>query len=66
MYNQEIETLAIEELRILQSERLVNLVKRLYENVLFYKKQFDKMGLNPSDIKSIEDLSKIPFTKKQI
>ncbi|MEL6987272.1 MAG: AMP-binding protein [Bacteroidota bacterium] len=64
MYNIDKETLPIEKLRKLQNERLVNLVQRVYKNVLFYKSQFDKIGLHPGDIKSLEDLVKIPFTKK--
>ncbi|MFK8057363.1 MAG: phenylacetate--CoA ligase family protein [Saprospiraceae bacterium] len=63
-YNEKIETMPLEQLRILQSERLVALVPRLYENVPFYKEQFDKNELAPSDIKSIDDLHKIPFTYK--
>ena len=62
-YNK-IETASIDELRNLQNTRLTALVKRLYKTVPFYKKQFDKIGLSPDDIKSVDDLHKIPFTKK--
>ena len=51
-------------LKELQSERLVSLVKRVYENVPFYKTAFDRQGLVPSDIKTIDDISKLPFTRK--
>lgn len=54
----------LEQLRKLQSERLVNLVQVLYRKVPFYKKQFDEAGFSPSNIKGIDDLYKIPFTKK--
>lgn len=54
-----------DKLRALQSERLVETVKRVYENVPAYKKKFDEAGVKPSDIKSIDDLSKLPFTYKQ-
>ncbi len=64
MYNKEIETLPLDELRMLQNERLVNLVNTVYNNVPFYKRQFDELGLIPSDIKGVEDIHKIPFTKK--
>jgi len=64
MYNPEIEKLPLEELRALQNRRLHTLVKRVYEKVPFYKKQFDAKGLHPEEIKTVEDLSKIPFTKK--
>ncbi|MEL6356162.1 MAG: AMP-binding protein [Bacteroidota bacterium] len=64
MYNQAIETLPIGKLRELQNKRLSDLVKRVYESVPFYRQQFNAIGLHPTDIKSIEDLPKIPFTKK--
>lgn len=64
MYNSEIEKMPLEELRALQNARFSALVKRVYQTVPFYKNQFDKIGLSPNDINSIEDLSKIPFTKK--
>ena len=64
MYNKEIETLPLDKLRKLQNERLTALVKRVYTKVPFYKKQFDEAGLKTSDIKGVEDLHKIPFTKK--
>ena len=53
------------ELTKLQNERLRAVVKRVYENVPFYKKKFDEMGLKPADIHGIEDLTKLPFTNKQ-
>jgi phenylacetate-CoA ligase len=53
-----------ESLKKLQSERLVRIVKHAYDNVPFYKKKMDDMGLKPSDIKSIDDISKLPFTVK--
>ena len=64
LYNKRIETMPLEQLRLLQSERLVALVARLYKNVPFYRKQFEKIGLEPGDVKSIDDLYKIPFTSK--
>ncbi len=54
-----------EEMRTLQSERLVKLVDRIYNNVAFYKNKMDEMGVKPSDIKSIDDIVKLPFTYKQ-
>ena len=64
MYNKQIEALPLEKLRALQSERLVALVKRLYEDVPFYKKQLDAAGIQSGDIKSIADLHRLPFTRK--
>ena len=64
IYNEKYETMPLEQLRLIQSERLIALVSRLYDNVTFYRKQFDKIGIIPGDIKSIEDLHHIPFTTK--
>ncbi|MEL6253563.1 MAG: AMP-binding protein [Bacteroidota bacterium] len=64
MYNKEIETLPLEKLRRLQNERLQELLNRQYNHVPFYKKIFDERGIKPSDIKGVEDLHKLPFTKK--
>lgn len=64
MYNKEIETLPLNKLRELQNERLQNVINQVYRNVPFYKKTFDAAGLRPSDIKGVQDLHKIPFTKK--
>lgn len=63
-YQPEIECADSETLRKIQSERLVSMVKRCYENIPFYHKKFDEMGIKPEDIKSIDDLSKLPFTYK--
>ena len=54
-----------DELSALQSQRLVKLVERIYENVPYYKAKMDAIGLLPGDIKSIEDLPKLPYTYKQ-
>jgi len=54
-----------EELRKLQTERLIDTVKRVYHNVPFYREKMQKIGLEPRDIQSLEDLKKLPFTYKQ-
>jgi len=64
LYNPAIETLPLEKLRVLQNERLRDLVQRLYRDVPFYKKQFDGIGLKPGDIQGVEDLHRLPFTRK--
>lgn len=64
MYNIAIETLPLDQLRSLQSERLTKLVKKLYKTVPFYTKQLDAIGIHPSDIKCIDDIHKLPFTRK--
>ncbi|HRR90438.1 MAG TPA: phenylacetate--CoA ligase, partial [Eubacteriales bacterium] len=63
-YDKEIETMPRSEMEALQSERLRRIVKYAYENVKLYRDKFDKAGIKPSDIKSIADLDKIPFTEK--
>ncbi len=52
-------------MRELQSKRLCELVERVYKNVPFYREKMDAIGLKPTDIKSIEDIAKLPFTSKQ-
>ena len=64
LYNPSIETLPLPKLRALQNERLQNLLPHLYFNVPFYKKLFDENGIRLSDIRTVEDLHKLPFTKK--
>jgi phenylacetate-CoA ligase len=64
VYN-EIETLPREKLRKLQDERLRSMVAYVYERVPFYHDAFDRAGLKPGDIRSVEDLPKLPFTRKQ-
>jgi len=63
-FNPEIETMPLAKLRALQNERLQQLVNTVYAKVPYYKKALDAAGIKPSDIKSVEDLSKLPFTKK--
>lgn len=63
-YQPEIETMPLEELQKLQSERLVEQVKHVYANVPYYRERMDEMGVKPEDIKGIEDLHKLPFLTK--
>lgn len=60
-----IECMSRDEMSALQSERLVRQVKNVYENVEFYRKKMDALGLEPGDIKGIEDIWKLPFTTKE-
>ena len=64
IHNPEIECMSREDMRKLQSERLVKIVKTCYEKVPFYRRKMDELGVKPSDIKSIDDISKLPFTTK--
>ncbi|MEG1642409.1 MAG: phenylacetate--CoA ligase [Synergistaceae bacterium] len=63
-YQKEIECSSREELKKLQSERLVKQIKHVYENSPYYRELMDKKGITPNDIKSVEDLHKLPFTSK--
>ncbi len=52
-------------MRRLQSERLVKMVKHVYEDSTYYRKRMDECGVKPEDIRSIDDIVKLPFTTKQ-
>jgi len=65
IFNQEKETLPREELETLQLKRLQIQCERVYANVPFYRKAFDQTGIHPSDIKSLSDVCRLPFTEKQ-
>ncbi len=60
----EIECMPREELKKLQSERLVAQVKRMYENVPCFRERMDKKGLKPEDIHGVDDLHLLPFSYK--
>ena len=63
-YQKDIETMPVEELKKLQSQKLVKQVKHVYENVAYYRNLMDEKGVKPEDIKSIDDLHKLPFISK--
>lgn len=63
-YQPEIETMPLDKLQKLQSERLVEQVKHVYANVEPYRKKMDEAGVKPEDINGIEDLHKLPFITK--
>ena len=60
-----IETAPREEIAALQCYRLIRMVRRVYENVPFYRKKLDEMGIQPGDIRTLDDLRRLPFTYKQ-
>lgn len=64
-YQPEIETASREQMKALQSERLINTVKRVYDNVPHYRKKMEELCVTPEDIKSVDDLYKLPFNYKQ-
>ncbi len=63
-YQPEIECASVEKLRAIQDEKLVKQVKHVYENVEYYRNLMDEKGVTPEDIKSIDDLHKLPFLTK--
>ena len=64
IWNESRECMDREELRKLQSARLVKAVDRVYHNVPFYRKKMQELGLEPGDIRGLDDLEKLPFTTK--
>ena len=64
-YQPEIETAPREKIVALQNERLAATVRRVYENVPFYRSKMEQASVTPDDIKTIDDLHKLPFSYKQ-
>ena len=64
IWNEEVECIPVDEMKKLQLKRLKDVVKRAYENVPYYKKRFDEVGVKPEDIKTLEDIQKLPLTTK--
>lgn len=65
IYDVERETLPREDLEALQLSRLKYQCERVYATVPFYRKAFDEAGIRPDSVKSLKDLSLLPFTGKQ-
>ena len=63
-YQPEIETMPVDQIKALQAEKLVKQVKYVYENVKYYRDLMDKKGVKPEDIKTLDDISKLPFLSK--
>ena len=63
-YQPEIETMPVEDIKKLQSEKLVKQVKHVYENVPYYRNLMEEKGVTPDDVHGIEDLHKLPFLTK--
>ena len=64
-YQPEIETAPREKIVELQNERLSATVRRVYENVPFYRNKMEQAGVTPDDIRTIDDLHMLPFSYKQ-
>ncbi len=63
-YQPEIETASREEILAIQNEKIVKQVKHVYENVKYYRDLMDAKGVKPEDIKSVDDIKKLPFLSK--
>ena len=64
-HNEQIETASREKLSQLQLERLQKTVKHVYDNVALYRERMDAAGIKPEDVKTLDDITKLPFTSKQ-
>ncbi|MBR5679701.1 MAG: phenylacetate--CoA ligase, partial [Clostridia bacterium] len=63
-FHPEIETMPREQLRELQSERLVKQIRHVWDNVPYYRNKMEEKGVTPDDIHGVEDLPKLPFLSK--
>ena len=63
-YQPEVECASVDELRAIQNEKLVKQVKHVYDNVKYCRDLMDEKGVKPDDIKSVDDLHKLPFLTK--
>jgi phenylacetate-CoA ligase len=65
IWNEKMECMDLEDLKNIQSERLKDVAEYVYQNNPVYKKKFDAAGIKPWEIKSIDDIKKLPFTVKE-
>jgi len=64
MFNHKIEKLSKSKIRDIQLQKLKKTVKLVYDNVPFYQKKFKELKIKPEDIKTLDDIKKLPFTTK--
>ncbi len=64
IWNEKMECASREEMDAIQTERLIKTVSRIYHNIPAYRTKMQECGLVPGDIKSIKDITKLPFTTK--
>ena len=64
-FNEEMETLPKDKLKAMQLERLQAMVERAYKENKFYRDLYNEAGVKPSDVKSLEDIRKLPFLEKK-
>ncbi len=65
IYQPEFECMDRESIKKIQTEKLIWQVKRCYENVAVFRERMNEKGLTPDDVKSLDDLKKLPFTYKK-
>ena len=65
IWNEHYECMEREKLLKLQGKRVKEMVSRVYDTVPFYRKKLKEAGIEPGDIRGIDDLKKLPFTTKQ-
>lgn len=65
IWNEARECMSRDELMTLQGKRLVGMVKKVYHSVAYYRNKMQQTGIEPGDIRGIEDLDKLPFTTKE-
>ena len=63
-FQPELETMSDSEIKALQTYKLIRQVKHVYENVPYYRDLMDKKGVKPEDIRTLDDLQKLPFLTK--
>ena len=64
MFDPQIETMPQDRLRELQGERLARLVRYVHERVPFYRRRLDEAGVDPGSVRSIDDVTRLPITRK--
>lgn len=64
-WNEQMETASREQLNQIQLERLQKTVKHVYDNVPLYRERMDTAGVRPEDVKTLDDITRLPFTSKQ-
>ena len=64
-WNEQMETASREQLNQIQLERLQKTVKHVYDNVPLYRERMDAAGVRPEDVKTLDDITRLPFTSKQ-
>lgn len=65
IWNEKIETMDLEDLKNLQSDHLKNLARYVYDNNSVYRERFRTLEIDPGDIRSIDDIDRLPFTVKE-